>query len=232
MAKVLRNPYDEGFIMLRRNLLSQPEMVNLINEEGWAGVGIYVAINLYLSHCEGGWGAYTGRQLSAIAVNGKKHRGDVTRVIEKYGLFVIEGSRFTSHWMLCQHGVDDEKLRHTRAHKTRAGEIEIDKEKENKEKGAKVPDMIGPSAYERVTRAGLRQGGHGEPVPWWAPPQHDVYTVWSLVADAWLAPSLIDAKAEKQRHNEMKPQDFMMKTAWEVLPEDEQNRIQDYAKRI
>jgi hypothetical protein len=36
--------------------------------------------------------------------------------------------------MLCQHGVDDEKLRHTRAHKTRAGEIEIDKEKENKEK--------------------------------------------------------------------------------------------------
>ena len=121
MAKVLRNPYDEGFIMLRRNLLSQPEMVNLINEEGWAGVGIYVAINLYLSHCEGGWGAYTGRQLSAIAVNGKKHRGDVTRVIEKYGLFVIEGSRFTSHWMLCQHGVDDEKLRHTRAHKTRAG---------------------------------------------------------------------------------------------------------------
>jgi hypothetical protein len=59
-----------------------------------------------------------------------------------------------------------------------------------------------------------------------------VYTVWSLVADAWLAPSLIDSQAEKQRHNEMQPQDFMMKTAWEVLPEDEQNRIQDYAKRI
>ena len=111
-------------------------------------------------------------------------------------------------------------------------DIEIDKEKENKEKGAKVPDMIGPSAYEVMTREGLRQGGHGEPVPWWAPPQRDVYMVWSLVADAWLAPSLIDAKAEKQRHNEMKPQDFMMKTAWEVLPEDEQNRIQDYAKRI
>ena len=122
--------------MLRRNLLSQPEMINLISEEGWAGVGIYVAINLYLSHCEGGWGAYTGRQLSAIAVNGKKHRGDVTRVIENYGLFVIEGSRFTSHWMLCQHGVDEEKFRHTRAHKTRAGEIEKDIEKENKEKGS------------------------------------------------------------------------------------------------
>jgi hypothetical protein len=29
----------------------------------------------------------------------------------------------------------------------------------------------------------------------------------------------------------MQPQDFMMKTAWELLPEDEHNRIQDYAKR-
>ena len=47
----------------------------------------------------------------------------------------------------------------------RAEEIELEIEKENKEKGTKVPDMIGPSAYERVTRAGLRCGKHGEPVP-------------------------------------------------------------------
>ena len=46
MKKCLANPYEEGFIMLRRNLLSQPEIMNLINEEGWAGVGIYVAVNL------------------------------------------------------------------------------------------------------------------------------------------------------------------------------------------
>ena len=242
MAKVLRNPYDEGFIMLRRNLLSQPEMVNLINEEGWAGVGIYVAINLYLSHCEGGWGAYTGRQLSAIAVNGKKHRGDVTRVIEKYGLFVIEGSRFTSHWMLCQHGVDDEKLRHTRAHKTRAGEIEIDKEKENKEKSQACvclndtqPEVnnspIGPSAYESVDSDGKRHGSHGELVPWWAPPQTDVYRAWSILREGWVPLSKYDTQAETDGRNDMQPEDFMMKTAWENLDESEQYRIQDYAKR-
>lgn len=110
-------------------------------------------------------------------------------------------------------------------------DIEIDKEKENKEKGTKVPDMIGPSAYETVSRAGLRCGKHGEPVPWWAPPQQDVYSVWSLVADAWVAPSQIDSQAERDKHQAMQPQDFMMKTAWELLPEDEHNRIQDYAKR-
>ena len=243
MKMSLRNPYEEGFIMLRRNLLSQPEMVNLIAEEGWAGVGIYVAINLYLSHCEGGWGAYTGRQLSAIAVNGKKHRGDVTRVIEKYGLFVIEGSRFTSHWMLCQHGVDKEKLRHTRARNIRAGDIDKDKEKENKEKAdvrvsvdthtaeEEETTPIGPSAYETVDRDGMRHGGHGELVPWWAPPQTDVYAVWSMLEERWVALSHYDARAERQRRNEMQPEDFMMKTAWEKLDETEHNRIQDYAKR-
>ena len=110
-------------------------------------------------------------------------------------------------------------------------EIDIDIEKEKKEKGTKVPDMIGPSAYEVMTREGLRQGGHGEPVPWWAPPQRDVYMVWSLVADRWVPPAQIDAEAERQRYKEMKPADFMMKTAWEVLTEDEQTRIQDNAKR-
>ena len=248
--------------MLRRNLLSQPEIMNLINEEGWAGVGIYVGVNLYLSHCEGGWGAYTSRQLSAIAVNGKKHRGDVTRVIENYGLFVIEGSRFTSHWMLCQHGVDEEKLRHTRAHKTRAGEIEKDIEKDNKEKGSACvchkdtqpesvirPPLapparlcrlasprtqegkIGPSAYESVDLDGMRHGGHGELVPWWAPPQTDVYAVWSMLEERWVPLGEYDTKAELKRRNEMTPEDFMMKTAWEKLDETEHNRIQDYAKR-
>ena len=252
MKKCLANPYEEGFIMLRRNLLSQPEIMNLINEEGWAGVGIYVAVNLYLSHCEGGWGAYTGRQLSAIAVNGKKHRGDVTRVIENYGLFVIEGSRFTSHWMLCQHGVDDEKLRHTRASKTRAGEIEQDIEKENKEKGSACvchkdtqpesvirPPLapptqegnIGPSAYESVDRDGLRHAKGGELVPWWAPPQTDVYARWSMLKQRWIPLGDYDAKAEQERRNDMTPEDFMMKTAWEKLDETEHNRILDDARR-
>ena len=243
MKKCLANPYEEGFIMLRRNLLSQPEIMNLINEEGWAGVGIYVAVNLYLSHCEGGWGAYTGRQLSAIAVNGKKHRGDVTRVIENYGLFVIEGSRFTSHWMLCQHGVDEEKLRHTRAYKTRAGEIEKDIEKENKEKAdvrvsadthsaeEKQTTPVGPSAYESVDRDGLRHAKGGELVPWWAPPQTDVYARWSMLKQRWIPLGDYDAKAEQERRNDMTPEDFMMKTAWEKLDETEHNRILDDARR-
>jgi hypothetical protein len=51
------------------------------------------------------------------------------------------------------------------------------------------------------------------------------------VADRWVPPAQIDAEAERQRHKEMKPADFMMKTAWEVLTEDEQTRIQDNAKR-
>ena len=224
---------------MHRNLLSMPGIVDLYSVEGATSLGLYVSINLYLSHCEGGWGVYTGTQMTVLAVEGHRHRSDVKRVITDYGLFVVDDKekRFTSHWMQQQFNKTARKLRQScttpaRTYYSRAEELELEIEKENKEKGAKVPDMIGPSAYERVTRAGLRQGGHGEPVPWWAPPQHDVYTVWSLVADAWVAPSLIDAKAEKQRHNEMQPQDFMMKTAWEVLPEDEQNRIQDYAKRI
>ena len=228
-----------GFLKLQRNLLSMPGIADMYSVEGATGLGLYVSINLYLSHCEGGWGVYTGTQMTVLAVEGHRHRSDVKRLINDYGLFVVDDKekRFTSHWMQQQFNKTARKLRQScttpaRTYYSRAEELELEIEKENKEKGAKVPDMIGPSAYERVTRAGLRQGGHGEPVPWWAPPQHDVYTVWSLVADAWLAPSLIDAKAEKQRHNEMQPQDFMMKTAWEVLPEDEQNRIQDYAKRI
>ena len=51
-----KNLYKEGYLQLRRNLLSQPEIVILLAEEGWSGVGLYVGINLYLSHCEAGWG--------------------------------------------------------------------------------------------------------------------------------------------------------------------------------
>ena len=226
---------NKGFVKLYRSMLSKPEMTDLVNEQGAVGFGVYMMIVLYLAQCDDYEGMFTNGQLSAFAAQAKTTRKNVRHIIEDFGLFEINGNRFKTATKSEESlNKTETKSSHSRARKDMYAreDIEIDKEKENKEKGAKVPDMIGPSAYERVTRAGLRQGGHGEPVPWWAPPQHDVYTVWSLVADAWLAPSLIDAKAEKQRHNEMQPQDFMMKTAWEVLPEDEQNRIQDYAKRI
>lgn len=240
-----KSVYEEGFIKLRRNLLSQPEIVTLLAEEGWAGVGLYVGINLYLSHCESGWGAYTSGQLSALAIQGKKHRSDVSRIIGDYGLFVIKGSRFTSLWMQRQCGMDAEKMPSScatpaRSYSLRAEEIEKDKEKEIKEKaGVRVSDdtpptggeAVGPSAYETVDREGVRHGKHGETVPWWAPPQTDVYAVWSMVSGRWLPRSDTDAEAERRRRREMAPEDFMMKSAWEQLSENEHHRIQDYARR-
>ena len=229
---------NSGYLKLQRNLLSQPDIIDMYAAEGATGLGLYVSINLYLSHCEGGWGAYTGTQMSVLAVEGHRHRSDVKRLITSYGLFVVddEKKRFTSYWMQQQFGKVASKMQQScgtpaRTYNSHAEEIELEIEKEKKEKGTKVPDMIGPSAYEVMTREGLRQGGHGEPVPWWAPPQRDVYMVWSLVADRWVPPAQIDAEAERQRYKEMKPADFMMKTAWEVLTEDEQTRIQDNAKR-
>jgi hypothetical protein len=230
---------NSGYLKLQRNLLSQPGIIDMFSAEGATGLGLYVAINLYLSHCEGGWGVYTSTQMSVLAVEGHRHRSDVKRVIDNYGLFVVDDKekRFTSHWMQQQFGKAARKMKQScgtpaRTYYPHAEEIEIEIKKEKTEKGTKVPDMIGPSAYETVTRAGLRQGAHGEPVPWWAPPQCDVYMVWSLTADAWVPPNDIDAKAERQRYHKMNHKDFMMKTAWEQLTEQEQARIQDNAKRL
>ena len=225
---------NKGFVKLYRSMLSKPEMTDLVNEQGAVGFGVYMMIVLYLAQCDDNEGMFTNGQLQAFAAQAKTTRKKVRHIIEDFGLFEINGNRFKTATKSEESlNKTETQSPHSRARKDMYAreDIEIDKEKENKEKGAKVPDMIGPSAYERVTRAGLRQGGHGEPVPWWAPPQHDVYTVWSLVADRWVPPAQIDAEAERQRHKEMKPADFMMKTAWEVLTEDEQTRIQDNAKR-
>ena len=94
-----------------------------------------------------------------------------------------------------------------------------------------APRRIGPSAYETVDREGLRRGSHGEPVPWWAPPQTDIRLVWSLVADCWRPVGAIDRHAERQKCQAMPKSDFMMKTAYETLAAHEQERIQDHAKR-
>ena len=225
---------NKGFIKLYRSMLSKPEMTDLVNEQGAVGFGVYMMIVLYLSQCDDNEGMFTNGQLSAFAAQAKTTRKIVRHIIEDFGLFEISGNRFKTTTKSEESSNKTEtKSPHSHARKDMyAGEdIEIDIEKEKKEKGTKVPDMIGPSAYEVMTREGLRQGGHGEPVPWWAPPQRDVYMVWSLVADRWVPPAQIDAEAERQRHKEMKPADFMMKTAWEVLTEDEQTRIQDNAKR-
>jgi hypothetical protein len=132
---------NNGFIKLQRDLLSQPAIADMYSEEGATGLGLYVAINLYLSHCEGGWGVCTSKKLTAIAVEAHRHRSDVKRIIEDYDLFFVdtENYRFTSPWMQQQFGKDASKMRGrcvTPAHSSymRAEEIEVEIEKENKEK--------------------------------------------------------------------------------------------------
>jgi hypothetical protein len=106
---------NTGFLKLHRNLLSMPGIVDLYSVEGATGLGLYVSINLYLSHCEGGWGVYTGTQMTVLAVEGHRHRSDVKRVITDYGLFVVDDKekRFTSHWMQQQFNKTASKLRHS-----------------------------------------------------------------------------------------------------------------------
>ena len=203
---------------MQRDLLSQPAVADMYAEEGATGLGLYVALNLYLSHCEGGWGTLTGKKLTAIAVEGHRHRSDVMRIITVYNLFIVDADnkRFTSLWMQQQFGKGASKMRQscaTPAHtyQMRAEEIELEIEKENKEKGG---------------------SSQGETVPWWAPPQTDIRSVWSIVGNCWMPINDIDVKAEQQQRKQMANEDFMMKTAWEKLSEDEQQRIQDYGKRI
>ena len=125
-----------GFIKLDRNLMSRPEISHIIDKEGPSGLALYISINLYLARCEGGWGNYTGRQFSALAAELKKSRSDVRRVIDDYGLFIIDGDRFTSQWMKQQFVHAGQKSRSSRAYLlTHAEEIERDIEKKNKEKG-------------------------------------------------------------------------------------------------
>ena len=234
---------DKGFIKLQRDLLSQPGVTDLLAKEGAAGLGLYVSLNLYLAHCQGGWGAYTNHQLSAIAIQMKKHRADVTRVIENYGLFVIEDGRFTSPWLRrsfkaectskpkksasatsspsSPKGADEvspklpqgsseaspklpqssskvsAKFLHPRAYILSRAEdidkdIDINKDKENKEK----------SAFERVA-GGVRHASHGQPLPADAPPQRHLNELYSYSRREWVAAEEFDAAVELPLCREM-----------------------------
>ena len=223
-----------------RSMLSKPNVTDLVAEQGAAGFGVYMMVLLYLAQCDDFEGAFTNGQLSMFAVQAHKSRKYVRHIICDFGLFEIEGNRFRNASEMNQDCVRNEsKTQYSRARKDMyAGEdIEIDKEKENKEKVSACVCLndtqphIGPSAYESVDREGRRHGGHGELVPWWAPPQTDVYRVWSVTAERGVPLGEYDAKAERQRRSQMQPEDFMMKTAWEKLDETEHNRIQDHARR-
>ena len=117
---------NKGFIKLYRNVLSRPEMTDLIAEEGATGFGTYLMIVLYLSQCDDYEGVFTNGQLSTLFVLAKKSRAYVRHIIVDYNLFRIEGKRFRESFMN-----QNSPARNNRY----AGEdIEIDIEKENKEK--------------------------------------------------------------------------------------------------
>ncbi len=141
-----------GFIKLDRNLMSQPEISQLIDKEKMTGLGLYIVINLYLANCEGGWGLYAGRQFKALAAEMRTSWKVVKRVIDDYGLFIVEGGRFTSPWMLKQFAHAGKKKDSSRTNiLTRAEDIDKDIEgKKNKEKATGRVSDDTPVASEEV----------------------------------------------------------------------------------
>ena len=242
---------NKAFIKLYRNVLTKPEMTDLVAQHGAEGFGVYVMLMVYLAQCDDYEGAFTNGLLSQIAVQAHKSRKFVRHIAMDFNLFEITGKRFRMASGFHQDSIRNESKpqnSHTRTNRYAGEDEDVEIEKENKEKAGCVcpgdtrqpegnqptPDpsaVIGPSAYEMVDREGVRHGSHGETVPWWASPQTDIRLCWSVVADCWMPPDGIDPEAERQRRKEMPPEDFMMKTAYERLTDDEHSKIQDYARR-
>lgn len=194
---------NKGFIKLYRDMLSQQEVANMVYEEGAAGLGLYILINLYLAHCEGGWGVYTGRQLSSLAVQVKKHRSDVDRVICNYDLFVTDGTRFTSHWIQQQYAVATGKMLHSRANLLlRAEEIEEYKDIK-KEKQKKCVRHDGTHSEFETLRAGRRYASHGQPLPGDAPPQRRRNDMYSYLRHEWVPAEEFDKEAEMKVYRQL-----------------------------
>ncbi len=198
---------NSGFLQLQRDLLSQPQIADMYAEEGATGLGLYVALNLYLSHCGGGWGTFTGKKLSAIAVEAHRHRGDVKRIIEDYDLFIVdaENKRFTSPWILQQFNKCASKMHQgcaTPAHTSsmRAEEIELKIEKEKQKKCVCQDDTH--SVFE-VLRAGKRYASHGQPLPAEAPPQRRRNEMYSYIRHEWVPIAEFNKKAEQMIYEQL-----------------------------
>jgi len=192
---------NSGFLQLQRDLLSQPQIADMYAEEGATGLGLYVALNLYLSHCKGGWGTFTSKKLTAVAVEAHRHRGDVKRIIEDYDLFVVdaENNRFTSPWIQQQFGRCASKMRQrcaTPAHSylMRAEEIELEIDKKEKQKKCVCLDDT-HSVFESL-RAGKRYASHGQPLPADAPPQRRRNDMYSYIRHDWVPVEAFDKEAE------------------------------------
>ena len=148
---------QKGFIKLKRNLLSDPKVAALVEQEGATGLGTYVIILLYLSTCDDFEGAFTRKQVCLLAATARKIPIYVRHLIEDSGLFKVENNRFRSVLM------DEPSFngRSTAVQNPRANllirageEIEIDKEKE-KRKSEELPGVCltdTPVAFDKEGR--------------------------------------------------------------------------------
>lgn len=135
------NFFEGGFIKLPRHLLTMPSVAEMYEKEGSIGGWLYIVINLVLSNTATHWGILSGRQLDAFAREVHKSRSYVKHIIlDNKDLFVIDGDKFTSYWMVEQykmelHGSLQKADSPARTLYMHAEDIEIEQEKENKEKG-------------------------------------------------------------------------------------------------
>lgn len=191
-------------------MLLQPDMAYMYSEEGATGLGLYVAINLYLYQCDGGWGRYTNHMLSVIAYENHRRRSDVRRMIECYGLFIIEGDRFSSHWMqkqLCKtaSSMHENGITPARPYNTGAGNRVIENKKEKKKKcvcledtHTTFSDTPRPLSEFETVRDGRRYASHGQPLPDDAPPQRHRNWYYSLQRREWVT---AEEYLEERRHD-------------------------------
>ena len=187
---------NKGFIKLYRSMLSKPEMTDLVNEQGAVGFGVYMMIVLYLAQCDDYEGMFTNGQLSAFAAQAKTTRRNVRHIIEDFGLFEINGNRFKTATKSEESSNKTEtKSPHSHARKDMyAGEdIEIDIEKENKEKCVR---RKGTHSEFETLRAGRRYASHGQPLPADAPPQRRRNDMYSYIRHDWVPAEEFEKSAE------------------------------------
>jgi hypothetical protein len=112
-------------------------MTDLVAEHGAEGFGVYMMLLIYLAQCDDFEGAFTNGLLTQIAVQAHKSRKFVRHIACDFHLFEITGNRFRIASEIIHDSIlNESKPQNSPARKNRyAGEdIEIDIEKENKEK--------------------------------------------------------------------------------------------------
>ena len=187
---------NKGFIKLYRNVLSKPEMTDLVAKHGAEGFGVYIMLMIYLSQCDDYEGPFTNGLLSSIAVQAHKSRKYVRHIACDFQLFEINGKRFRAASGFGQDSIRNEsKTQNSPARTNRyAGEdIEIDIEKEKKEKCVR---RKGTHSEFETLRAGRRYASHGQPLPADAPPQRRRNDMYSYIRHDWVPAEEFEKSAE------------------------------------